>query len=109
MRSASIQHSRFSRSLRKENEPSSHTKAHVAYYAEQNRLRLFGLTRLASKGFRERFEKRNLDALRLGYAQGLKQYRVLLYQHVTASVLKEKKRDYFTPEEIDAIQSHAGK
>ena len=60
MLSASIQHSRFSRSLRKENEPSSHTKAHVAYYAEQNRLRLFGLTRLASKGFRERFEKRNL-------------------------------------------------
>ena len=88
----------------------AHELAHVAYYAEGNRLRLFGLTRLASKGFRERFEKRaDLDALRRGYAQGLKQYRVWLYEHVTGSVLKEKKRDYLTPEEIDAIQSQAGK
>ena len=88
----------------------AHELAHVAYYAAGNRVRLFGLIRLASKGFRERFEKRaDLDALRRGYAQGLKQYRIWLYQHVTGSVLKEKKRDYFTPEEIDAIQSQTGK
>ena len=88
----------------------AHELAHVAYYAKGNRLRLFGLIRLASQGFRERFEKRaDLDALRRGYAQGLKEYRVWLYQQVTGGVLDEKKRDYLTPEEIDAIQRPNGK
>jgi hypothetical protein len=83
----------------------AHELAHVAYYANGNRLRLVGLIRLGSKGFREQFEKRaDLEALRRGYAQGLKQYRIWLYQHVSPAVLREKRRDYLTPEEIDALQ-----
>ena len=83
----------------------AHELAHVVYYANGNRLRLLGLIRLASPGFRERFEKRaDLEALQRGYAQGLKQYRIWLYRHVPAGVLREKRRDYMTPEEIDAIQ-----
>jgi len=88
----------------------AHELAHVAYYANGNRLRLFGLIRLGSKGFRERFEKRaDIEALQHGYAQGLKQYRIWLYQHVSAGALQEKKRDYLTPEEIDAIQRQTGR
>jgi len=83
----------------------AHELAHVAYYAKGNRLRLFGLVRLASRRFRERFEKRaDIEALQRGYAQGLKQYRIWLYQHVSGGVLQEKRRDYLTPEEIDAMQ-----
>jgi hypothetical protein len=88
----------------------AHELAHVAYYANGNRLRLLGLIRLASPGFRQRFEKRaDVEALRRGYAQGLKQYRIWLYQHVSASVLQEKRRDYLTPEEIDTWQRQSGR
>jgi hypothetical protein len=88
----------------------AHELAHLAYYANGNRVRLLGLIRLASPGFRERFEKRtDVEALRRGYAQGLKQYRIWLYQHVSADVLQEKRRDYLTPEEIDAIQRQIGR
>jgi hypothetical protein len=41
-------------------------------------------------------------ALKAGCANGLKAYRVWLYAHVPASVLPEKQRDYFSPDEIDA-------
>jgi hypothetical protein len=82
----------------------AHELAHVAYYASDNRLHLFRLLRLANKGFRERFEKRaDADAIRRGYAQGLKQYRLWLYAHVPANALREKKRDYLSPKEIDAL------
>ncbi len=37
--------------------------------------------------------------------RGLKEYRQWLYQHVPAKALAEKKRDYLTPEEIDALKS----
>ena len=88
----------------------AHELAHVAYYGNGNRLRLFGLIRLGSSGFRERFERRaDIEALQRGYAQGLKQYRIWLYQHVSAGVLQEKRRDYLTPEEIDAIQRQIGR
>ena len=88
----------------------AHELAHVAYYANGNRLRLLGLIRLASKGFREQFEKRaDLEALQRGYAPGLKQYRIWLYQHVSASVLDEKRRDYLTPEEIEVMQQKIGR
>jgi hypothetical protein len=88
----------------------AHELAHVAYYANGNRLRLFGLIRLASKSFRERFEKRaDIEAVQRGYAQGLKRYRSWLYQHVPAGALQEKKSDYLTPEEIDTIQRRIGR
>jgi hypothetical protein len=88
----------------------AHELAHVAYYANGSRLRLIGLIRLASPGFRERFEKRaDLEAVQRGYAQGLKQYRIWLYLHVSGGVLQEKRRDYLTPEEIDAMQNQIRK
>ena len=82
----------------------AHELAHLAYYAKGNRLHLLGLFRLAGKGFRERFEKgADMKALKRGYAQGLKQYRIWLYQHVPPGALMEKKRDYLSPDEIDAL------
>ena len=81
----------------------AHELAHVAYYAKQNRVHLLFLLRLSNRGFRERFEKRaDAEAIRRGYAQGLKEYRFWLYQHVPGSALPEKKRDYLSPVEIDA-------
>ena len=72
----------------------AHELAHLAYYANGNRLRLLGLLRFPGKNFRERFEKRaDVVALSRGYAQGLKQYRVWLYEHVPPNALLEKKRD----------------
>ena len=45
----------------------AHELAHVVYYANGNRLRQFGLIRLASKNFRKRFEKRaDVEAVRRG-------------------------------------------
>jgi hypothetical protein len=82
----------------------AHELSHLTYYAKGNRLHLLGLLRFAGKGFRERFEKRaDVEALRRGYAQGLKQYRIWLYEHVPQSALMEKKRDYLSPDEIDAL------
>jgi len=50
----------------------AHELAHVAYYAQGNRLRLIGLFRFPCKSFRERFEKRaDAEAVRRGYAEGL--------------------------------------
>ena len=84
----------------------AHELAHVAYYKRRNRLRLLGLVRLTSKRFSAEFERRaDLRAIALGYGEGLKEYRRWLYASVPASKLKEKRRNYFSPEEIDAILS----
>jgi len=84
----------------------AHEMAHVLYYRRRNRLRLLGLVRLASKGFTARFERwADLQAIARGYGEGLKSYRQWLYRNVPASRIEEKKRDYFSPEEIDAIQA----
>jgi hypothetical protein len=88
----------------------AHELAHLAYYTRGNRLHLVNLLRFPGKRFRERFEKRaDTEAVRRGYAQGLKQYRVWLYQHVPASALPEKKRDYLSPDEIDAVARQMAK
>ena len=88
----------------------AHELAHLTYYARGNRLHLLGLLRYPGKGFRERFEKRaDTEAVRRGYAQGLKQYRVWLYQHIPPGALQEKKRDYLSPDEIDALQRQVAK
>jgi Zn-dependent protease with chaperone function len=81
----------------------AHELAHVRYYASGSRLRLLGLVRLTRSGYRRKFERKaDLEAVRLGYARGLKEYRQWLYQHVPPKALAEKKRDYLSPEEIDA-------
>ncbi len=43
----------------------------------------------------------DLHALELGYAEGLKQYREWLYARVDLKTLALKKRNYYTPEQID--------
>jgi hypothetical protein len=84
----------------------AHELAHVLYFRRRNRLQLLGLVRLASKGFTARFERwADLQAIARGYGEGLKAYRKWLYQNIPAKNVREKKRDYFSPEEIDAIVS----
>ncbi len=86
----------------------AHELGHVLYYRRGCRLRLLGLTRLVSSGYRARFERwADLQALSRGHAEGLKAYRRWLYTNVPASRLDEKRRDYFSPEEIDAIETAA--
>jgi hypothetical protein len=83
----------------------AHELAHVVYY-QRKRLCLLGLTRLASKKFTARFERwTDLQAISRGYGEGLQEYRRWLYQHVPARKLREKQRNYFSPEEIAAIQA----
>jgi hypothetical protein len=84
----------------------AHELAHILYFKTGNRTRLLGLARLASDGFTARFERwTDLQAISRGYGEGLKEYRQWLYQHVPDQKLQEKLRDYFSPEEIDAILS----
>jgi hypothetical protein len=66
----------------------AHELAHILYYSRRSRLRLFGLARLLRAQSRARFEREaDAEAIRRGYAEGLKQYRNWLYQHVPASAL----------------------
>ncbi len=84
----------------------AHELAHVVYYKKGNRVRLLGLVRLTSKRFTARFERwADVKAISLGYGEGLKEYRRWLYANVPGSKLKEKQRNYFSPDEIDAILS----
>jgi hypothetical protein len=82
----------------------AHELAHVEDLTGGKRIRLFGLTGLVSETRTARFERRaDLKAVARGYGPGLKTYRAWLYTHVPAEKLAEKRRDYFSPEEIDAI------
>ncbi len=86
----------------------AHELAHVLYYRRRNRLQLFGLARLAGKDFTARFERgADLEALTRGYGTGLKEYRLWLYRNIPPRKLPEKRRNYFSPEEIDALISGA--
>lgn len=82
----------------------AHEIAHVLYYSKRNRFELIGLARLSSKDFTQKFERgADLEAIARGYGDGLKDYRNWLYQNIPAKNLEEKKRNYFSPEEIDLI------
>lgn len=81
----------------------AHELSHVVYYTRGKRIRLVGLVRLASGGYRSKFERgTDVEAIRRGYGDGLKEYRRWLYQAVPAKALRGKKKDYLSPEEIDA-------
>lgn len=82
----------------------AHELAHVLYYTRHRRVQLLRLVALSNNHFREQFEKQaDREAVVRGYGRGLKAYRLWLYQNVPAQALAEKKRDYLTPNEIDAI------
>ena len=88
----------------------AHELAHVVYFKKRNRVRLLGLVRLTSKQSTARFERwADLKAISLGYGEGLKEYRSWLYGNVPASKLPDKQRNYFSPQEIDAILSASRK
>ncbi|MCI0665101.1 MAG: hypothetical protein L0220_28895 [Acidobacteria bacterium] len=84
----------------------AHELAHILYFKQKNRLRHFSLVRLASMKFSARFERRtDLEAISRGFGAGLKEYRQWLYQNIPPKKLLEKRRNYFSPDEIDAILS----
>lgn len=82
----------------------AHELGHVLDFQSGKRIRLLGLVRLLIHRCAATFERRtDLEAIDRGFAEGLKAYRRWLYLHVPADKLHEKRRNYFSPEEIDAI------
>jgi hypothetical protein len=83
----------------------AHELAHVVSLSRGNRIRRFGLVRLLSKRQTAKFERRtDLEAIHRGYGDGLKSYREWVYAHIPPHKLPEKRRNYFSPGEIGAIQ-----
>jgi hypothetical protein len=83
----------------------AHELAHVGSLSRGNRIGRFGLVRLLSKRQTTKFERRaDLEAIHRGYGEGLKTYRIWVYMHIPPSKLEEKRRNYFSPEEIAAIE-----
>lgn len=82
----------------------AHEIAHVLYYSKRNRMELLGLIKLSSKDFTQKFERgADLEAIARGYGNGIKDYRQWLYLNIPQKNLEEKKRNYFSPEEIDLM------
>ena len=86
----------------------AHELAHIDNLKRGKRIRLFRLAGLLSKSRSARFERKaDLNAIVRDYGSGLKAYRAWLYEHIPLTTLAEKRRDYFSPEEIDAIVASA--
>jgi len=82
----------------------AHELVHISRMSAGNRIRLLGLARLFSASYTARFERAaDLEAIRRGYAPGLVSYREWVYKNIPAKALKQKRRNYFLPEEITAI------
>jgi hypothetical protein len=82
----------------------AHELAHINYYESQSRMGLVRLVGLLLPSFTTRFERTaDLDAIALGYGPGLEIYRKWLYRNIPREAEGEKKRDYYTPEEIEAL------
>lgn len=84
----------------------AHELSHVVSLSHGNRVRRFGLIRLLSRGYTAKFERAtDLEAIHRGYAEGLKSYRLWVYLHAPSNKLAAKRRNYFSPMEIAAIQT----
>lgn len=82
----------------------AHELVHIDRMSTGNRIRLFGLVRLVSRGYTARFERStDLEAIRRGYGPGLISFREWVYLNIPSAALKLKRRNYFSPEEISAI------
>jgi Zn-dependent protease with chaperone function len=82
----------------------AHELAHISYYEHQSRMGLLSLAGLLVPSFSTRFERKaDLDAIALGYGRGLETFRIWLYRNIPPARVASKKRDYYTPEEIEAL------
>ena len=82
----------------------AHELAHISYYEDESRMSLLSLVGLLVPSFTTRFERKaDLDAIALGYGRGLQTFRVWLYRNIPPAKVADKKRDYYTPEEIEAL------
>ena len=82
----------------------AHELAHISYYEDQSRMGLLSLVGLLVPSFTTRFERKaDLDAIVLGYGRGLQTFRIWLYGNIPTATVADKKRDYYTPEEIEAL------
>lgn len=82
----------------------AHELEHVLDFKAKARWRLLGLVRMASPQFTARMERRtDVLAIGRGFGAGLKAYREWLYQQIPANKLAEKQRNYFSPDEIEAL------
>jgi predicted metallopeptidase len=83
----------------------AHELAHVVALSHGNRIRRLRLVKLISRGYTARFERgTDLAAIHRGYAEGLKSYRSWLYVHIPPDKVAEKRRNYFSPQEIERIE-----
>lgn len=81
-----------------------HEMAHVADLSHGNRIRLLRLVGLLSSSYTARFERRaDLEAIRRGFGAGLIDYRNWVYKNIPPAKIEQKKRNYFSPQEITAI------
>jgi hypothetical protein len=84
----------------------AHELGHVFDFHRKKRIRQLSLLRLLSKNYTAAFERRtDLQAISRGYGEGLKAYRQWLYRNIPAKKMAEKRRNYFSPEEIEAIEA----
>lgn len=84
----------------------AHELAHAENYFERNAFERLGLIRLLDGGTLTKFERRtDLVAIERGYAPGLIKYRHWLYENVTEKQAEKKRRNYFSPEEIAALDA----
>ncbi len=82
----------------------AHELSHILFYTEKNRFELLGLAGLTSGSFEQKFERKtDLIAIQRGYGKGLIEFRRWLYRNVPASNLDTKKKNYFSPNEIELI------
>lgn len=83
----------------------AHELAHAEDYIGRGPFRRIGLVGLVSARALAKFERRtDLVAIERGYGDGLRGYREWLYQNVPSDNVEKKRRNYFSPEEIEAIQ-----
>lgn len=82
----------------------AHELAHVWYYTRKNRFELLGLASLTSSSFEQKFERKaDLTAIEKGYGRGLIKFRKWLYLNISPDAVETKKRNYFSPEEIELM------
>ncbi len=83
----------------------AHELGHAYYFKSRNRVKLLVLIGLVCKGYTARFERQtDMQAITRGYGAGLRSYRLWLYGKIPANKIAEKKRNYFSPEEIDLLR-----